>query len=141
MYQTYTKRGLSIMITAGMFGMLSAILDSPLVAMPLLIIEAFSFFDTFNLRNMNDEQRKEYKDDFIWNADSVKGALKIKVKGNKALGIILIVLGIYAIVVTTLRGFTQYEIIESIYWFVKHDIPGILVAAACIYFGIKIVKE
>ena len=67
MYQEYMKRGLSIMILAAMFLTLAAITGSIIFIMPIIIIAAYSFFDTYNIRNRIDGRTTELKDDYIWN--------------------------------------------------------------------------
>lgn len=144
MYQTYMKRGLSIMSLAGLVFWLAFTFDSALFIIPGVIIFAYSFFDTYNLRNMNDQTRAEYKDDYIWN--NLSGVKTFdKINGNKKLiGIVLIILGVYFIGLEILRGLLlddyAYDIIYAIYDFYRNEIPAILVAIACIFGGYKIIK-
>ena len=48
MYQGYMKRGLSLILTACLIGMVSTLLNPVLLL--LLVVWMYSFFDTFNLR-------------------------------------------------------------------------------------------
>ena len=48
MYQGYMKRGLSLILTACLIGMVSSLLDPVLLL--LVVVWMYSFFDTFNLR-------------------------------------------------------------------------------------------
>lgn len=48
MYQGYMKRGLSLILTACLIGMVSSLLDP--VMLLLVVVWMYSFFDTFNLR-------------------------------------------------------------------------------------------
>ena len=50
MYQGYMKRGLSLMTAFAVVVAFCAIISSPIFAMPLPIIFAYSFFDTYQLR-------------------------------------------------------------------------------------------
>ena len=47
MYQGYMKRGLSLILTACLIGMVSSLLDP--VMLLLVVVWMYSFFDTFNL--------------------------------------------------------------------------------------------
>ena len=48
MYQGYMKRGLSLILTACLIGMVSSLLNP--VMLLLVVVWMYSFFDTFNLR-------------------------------------------------------------------------------------------
>ena len=48
MYQGYMKRGLSLILTACLIGMVSSLLNPVLLL--LVVVWMYSFFDTFNLR-------------------------------------------------------------------------------------------
>ena len=48
MYQGYMKRGLSLILTACLIGMVSSLLDPVLLL--VVVVWMYSFFDTFNLR-------------------------------------------------------------------------------------------
>ncbi len=142
MYQKYMKRGLSIMVIATLCIMIATMFDMALFAMPLAIVFAFSFFDTFNLRNMKDEERGNYKDDYIWNNDAVNSILP-KMKNAKFIGVILIAVGIYFILLQLANyayRFIDGQLINDLYWFVKRTVPALLVAGFCIYGGCKLVK-
>lgn len=151
MYQKYPKRGLSIMIIGALTWVLMFMLDSLLFIIPFIIVEAYSFFDTFNLRNMSDEERSNYVDQYVWKTEGYKELVPVKtnVKGNKFAGIILIVLGAYIALDKILLSFAQefghqssmFEPIWRIYDIFHQRVPVILVAIACVIIGIKMIKK
>lgn len=144
MYQKYPKRGLSIMIIGALTWVLMFMLDSLLFIIPFIIVEAYSFFDTFNLRNMSDEERSNYVDQYVWKTEGYKELVPVKanVKGNKFAGIILIVLGAYIALDKILLSFAQdYEPAWYAYDVFHQRVPVILVAIACVIIGIKMIKK
>lgn len=143
MYQRYMKRGLSLMVIAGLTVVLTVMSNEFLFCVPFLITMAYSFFDTFHLRNMTDDERKEYKDDYVWNKDSVKEFIPDFMRGkkNKVIGLILLVLGLYFVLDNILVELTHYEMFRMIYDYYHYSLPAILVSIACIILGIKMIKE
>ena len=65
MYQDYMKRGLSIMILFAIFIALYAMTGISLFMIPVPIIYAYSFFDTYNLRNKIGTDN-QLTDNVIW---------------------------------------------------------------------------
>ena len=51
MYQAYMKRGVSLMSLFAVFCAITFSTSMPIFAIPLPIIYAYSFFDTYNIRN------------------------------------------------------------------------------------------
>lgn len=144
MYQNYMKRGLSIMILAGAVLALTSFLRFSIFVVPFLIIVAYSFFDTFNLRNMTDEKRKEYEDEYVWYTEEFKKVLNNKqiraFKGSKTLGIILVVCGIYYIVdgvlLTLLFDIGLYNTAN----FLNGYLRPAFIAICSIYIGLKMMN-
>ena len=89
MYQNYMKRGLSIMCIAGVLLILAAMLGTVIFVIPFLVILAYSFFDTYNIRNSIGTE-EQIEDDYI-----LDGIDFDRVKGNKLIGIGIILIGAY----------------------------------------------
>ena len=51
MYQNYMKRGVSMMCIAGILFVFAVMLETVIFVIPFLIMMAYSFFDTYNIRN------------------------------------------------------------------------------------------
>lgn len=138
MYQNYMKRGLSIMCLAGALFILALMLETAIFIVPVLIVIAYSFFDTYNIRNTigTDEQTE---DDYIlkqWNFD--------KLRNNKLLGIGIILIGLYLLINNVLYGIAQSMNIQIIYDFVKiirTYFPSLIVAAITIGIGTKMISN
>ncbi|MCQ2978280.1 MAG: hypothetical protein MJ245_00585 [Clostridia bacterium] len=142
MYQKYSKRGLSILIIAAICLTVSIMLDTFIFVLPFLVVEAYSFFDTFNLRNMTDKEREECVDDFVWNRESFKTLIPTGiVKSNKAVGLLLIIIGLYAGVLKIIESVAYNDVMCRIYEVVRNDVPVILIAIACVYVGVKMMNK
>ncbi len=145
MYQGYMKRGLSIMVIFGLFVGITGIIGTPIFSIPLPIIFAYSFFDTYHLRNKKGEN-DEIKDGYIWEEFSDKKIFenfKSK-KINNIFGIILIVIGIYilleSVVYNIAYRFDLYYLSNFMDIFMRY-LPSALIAVLSIYFGVKIISK
>lgn len=145
MYQGYMKRGLSIMIIFAIFMGISIIISAPIFTIPLPIIFAYSFFDTFNVRSKINAGI-EYKDEYIWNNfldSNILDSFKEK-KGNNIIAGILILFGIY-ILLNNVVGQIAYR--ADLYFIsefinnITRYLPAGLIAAISIYGGIKLISK
>lgn len=144
MYMSYMKRGFSIMTIFIALSMLSGIGGSPLFFLPMMLIMAWSFFDTWNLRNMDDEKRKEFKDELVWNTEDWKNFMpKTDDKKKKyGFGIALIVIGIYVMLLMIFGWISDYfGDLYFIYHILRDDFLAMAVAALVVFFGIKLIKD
>lgn len=138
MYQNYMKRGLSIMCLAGVLLIFATMLETAIFVIPFLIVMAYSFFDTYNLRNAVGTE-DEVKDDYI-----LKGIDFDKIKGNKILGIGIILVGIYLLINNVLYGFVKETEIEWLINFIRAIrmyFPSIIVSAITIGIGTKMISS
>lgn len=145
MYQGYMKRGLSIMLLFGIFTGITGVAGTPILAIPIPIIFAYSFFDTFNIRNRTGEQN-QIKDDYVWNDFSDKDIFKgIKEKKiNNFLGVVLIVIGIYILLDSVLSNIAHrldLYYLSNFMNIVMRYLPSALIAVLSIYFGVKLVSR
>ena len=138
MYQNYMKRGLSIMCLAGVLFVFAVMLETVIFLIPFLIIMAYSFFDTYNLRNLIGTEN-QIEDDYIF-----KGFNIDKVKGNKLLGVGILLIGIYILLNNVLYGFAKGIDAE---WalrcirVIRAYFPSIIVSAITIGVGIKMISN
>lgn len=138
MYQNYMKRGLSIMCIAGVLLILAAMLGTVIFVIPFLIIMAYSFFDTYNIRNsMGTEEQIE--DEYI-----VKVVDLEKVKGNKLIGVGIILIGAYLLLNNVLYGIaldTGLDILSDFIIMLRNYFPSIIVALITIGIGTKMITN
>ncbi|MDO4282956.1 MAG: hypothetical protein Q4D02_04890 [Clostridia bacterium] len=143
MYQGYMKRGGSILIVLTLFCMLTVIISTPIMMFPIMALFAYSFFDTFNVRNRIGTD-KEVIDDYIWNN---KDMIDLKSKFNMSkrhtfFGIILIIFGAYillnSVIVDLAYSIPALRIFASL---LSNYLPPIVIAVICIYIGIKFISK
>lgn len=138
MYQNYMKRGLSIMCLAGVLLIFATMLETVIFVVPLLVVMAYSFFDTYNIRGLiGTEQQVE--DEYI-----LKGIDFDKIKQNRLLGIGIILIGIYLLLNNVLYGIA---IDTHIRWLInsiraiRTYFPSIIVSLITIGIGTKMITK
>lgn len=145
MYQSYMKRGISLMTMFAVIIGVMAVVPIPLFAIPIPVIYAFSFFDTYNIRNKIGTDKEE-KDEYLWNSTSFMDVLQ-KVnfkKKNSFIGVLLILIGIYILLNTVIYNLAMRFDIYVIELFVdsitRYLVP-ILISAISIGIGIKFISK
>lgn len=145
MYQGYMRRGVSMMILLGIAWALTSIVSMPLFAIPIPIIFAYSFFDTYNIRNKIGTD-KQPEDKFIWESTSLSDAFgKLNTRKKSTwIGVGLIFIGVYLLFNSVIRQIAYNSDIEWLYLSVRtvmNYLPPILIAGICIGAGIKFVSK
>lgn len=138
MYQNYMKRGLSLMCIAGILLILAIMLETVIFVVPLLVVMSYSFFDTYNIRNLIDTDEK-IKDDYI-----LQGIDFDKVKGNKLLGFGIILVGAYLLLNNVLYGIaieTDIDFLIDSIRTIRTYFPSIIVSAITIGIGTKMISS
>lgn len=148
MYQGYMKRGVSILILFSLTIGISAITSMGIFAIPAIVIYAYSFFDTWNIRNKKEED-KYPEDIFIWDSEDIKEMFNRKGKENTyskktTLGVILLIFGVYLLFGTVLRRLSYEFNIPVIYKAINtvmRYMPPVIIASISIVFGIKCIAK
>ncbi len=138
MYQNYMKRGLSLMCLAGILLILATMTETVIFVIPFLVVMAYSFFDTYNIRNTIGTE-DQMKDDYI-----VSGFDFGKLKNNRLLGIGIILIGGYILLNNILYGIaseTGIEIIIDAIRIIRSYLPSIIVSAITIGVGVKMLSK
>ena len=138
MYQNYMKRGLSLMCLAGVLLILAIMTETIIFVIPFLVVMAYSFFDTYNIRNAIGTQ-EQTKDDYV-----LKGLNFDKLKNNKLLGIGIILIGGYILLNNILYGIakdTGIQILIDAIRLVRAYLPSIIVSAITIGAGVKMLSK
>ncbi len=145
MYQAYMKRGVSIMSLFAIFCAITASTGMAIFAIPLPIIYAYSFFDTYNIRNKI-EDGKENDDDYIWNGTEYKKMFE-KINFSKKSNIvaaIFIFIGIYLLLNNVVYSIAyRYDIyyLQVLLGLVLRYLPSILVGVISIFIGTKFIAK
>lgn len=145
MYQNYMKRGLSFMVLFAASIAASAITQVSLFAIPIPIIMAYSFFDTYHIRNKKEDDI-EPRDEYVWNTTLFKNVEKeIKLdKKNPVIGFVLIILGLYLFFNFVLRELAYQLDLDILYRtisLVVRYVPTIIISVLSIYFGVKFISK
>lgn len=146
MYLGLMKKGISLMtLFMGIIAILG-FLRLEVFAFLLPVVWFYAFFDTFNMRNLSDEERKS-EDKFILNADQMfDSSLKNKLNGvfsqrHKLLGGIFIIGGIYLLYENLLSSYI-YHIFGENEWIYDliNNIPTVIIAFIIIAIGINLIR-
>ncbi|MEG0872905.1 MAG: hypothetical protein RSE00_03230 [Clostridia bacterium] len=145
MYQNYMKRGVSIMIVFALFCALAIISSTPIFAFSLPIVYAYSFFDTYNIRNKKNDD-EEPKDELIWESFGLPKIFNESKnsKKNVLLGFALILFGVYLIfnsVLGSLASYFDIYILDTIVNVVLRYLPPVIIATVSIVFGMKFITK
>ena len=143
MYQDYMKRGISLMILFGIFVGIYAMVGIPIFLIPVPIMYAYSFFDTYNLRNKIGTD-KEIQDKAIWEELGLEEFKnnKLNKSTNTFLGVILIFVGAYLVFNSILKDIgIRYDIyyLKIFSSYVLRYLPSVIIATLSIWVGIKLV--
>lgn len=138
MYQNYMKRGLSLMCLAGVLLILATMTETVIFVIPFLVVMAYSFFDTYNIRNAIGTE-EQLKDDYL-----LKGINFDSLKNNKLLGIGIILIGGYILLNNILYGIaidTDIQILIDTIRVIRNYLPSIIVSAITIGAGVKMLSK
>lgn len=138
MYLNYMKRGISLMCIAGVLLTLAILLETVIFVIPFLIVMAYSFFDTYNIRDRIGTE-DEVKDDYI-----LKGLDFDRIKGNKLIGFGIILIGLYLLLNNVFYGIAKQTDIEWLIRFIRiirMYFPSIIVSLITIGIGTKMISN
>lgn len=138
MYQNYMKRGLSLMCLAGVLLILATMTETVIFVIPFLVVMAYSFFDTYNIRNAIGTEEQP-KDDYL-----LKGINFDSLKNNRLLGIGIILIGGYILLNNILYGIaidTDIQILIDTIRIIRNYLPSIIVSAITIGAGVKMLSK
>lgn len=145
MYQGYMKRGASLLFWFIAIIFLSTVLRFGSLALLLLVVWAYAFFDAFNLHALTPDQRAVFRDDYIpgasWLKERNMGSFIGRVGTGKVIGWALIGVGVLALWNTFFSG------LYSIIWHYFPEIaplldtlPSVVVAVVVIILGIRMLR-
>lgn len=146
MYQGYMKRGLSLILTACLIGMVSSLLNPVLLL--LVVVWMYSFFDTFNLRAQIIADTAP-EDDYLIHFDPRdKRLARALLDSHKLVGWALIALGAmvaYQNIIMRVLGDVMWRwgqnnpFFRAVYLMLE-QLPQIVVCVALIICGVWLVR-
>ena len=117
---------------------MAAMLGTVIFVIPFLVILAYSFFDTYNIRNSIGTE-EQIEDDYI-----LDGIDFDRVKGNKLIGIGIILIGAYLLLNNVLYGIatdTGLDFLADFIRMVRNYFPSIIVSLITIGIGTKMISS
>lgn len=139
MYMGFMKQGVSIMAAFWLLIFFAAFLNMGPVLFILPILWCYSFFNVHNLRGMTDEEFYAVEDDYAFHLDKMLPAEKWNKKQSKFLAVLLILIGI-GLLWNNLVSWIDWLLPDAFYWFLRDDIPQMVVAVLLIAGGIMLIK-
>lgn len=143
MYQSYMKRGISIMIIFAISIAIFAMVNMPVFAIPIPLILAFSFFDTYNIRNKIGSDN-QIKDEYVLSCTYLEKIGFNFDKKNNFVAAIFIFIGIYVLfnnVFLSIASRYDIVILKTILKTVSTYLPSLIIAILSIYVGIKFIGK
>lgn len=141
MYQSYMKRGLSILILFSIFICLAILIETPIFLIFGLIVLIYSFFDTFHIRNFIDTEN-QIEDSYIWGSNALGTSIdNLFSQRSSLLGFAFLFIGIYLLLNNVLAGFAYRLDIEWLYEVTDvlvHYLPSLIIAMLSVGIGIKL---
>lgn len=147
MYQGYMKRGLSLILTACLIGMVSSLLN-PVLLLLVVVVWMYSFFDTFNLRAQIIADTAP-EDDYLVHFDPRdKRLARALLDSHKLVGWLLIAFGAliaYQNLIMNIFGDLVYRwghsspVFRALY-LVMDSLPDVVVCVVLIVCGVWLVK-
>ncbi|MBD5506035.1 MAG: hypothetical protein HDR09_20400 [Lachnospiraceae bacterium] len=149
MYLGFMKMGLSLMI--GFMGLIILVALTNIGALSVLPITMwfYSFFHANNLAALDDQTFMMMKDQYLFGMDNVSDLEQLKARMNgktkKIAAVVLIVIGVVMLWQTVFSllceifGWDNYYL-SSVYYFMRDDLPRILIGVAVIWWGIVLIR-
>ena len=143
MYQGYMKKGISLLTIFTAAIAISAMTNIMIFAIAIPLVLAYSFFDTYYLRNLIETQNQP-EDKCIWNEEEISkllGTVKIE-KRNVILGICLIIVGIYVFLNSILTNIAYQMDITWLYELtsiIRRYTAPLILSALSIWLGTKFI--
>ncbi len=146
LYMGFMKRGLSMLLLFAVAVFVASILNMGELAMLIIVIWFYAFFDAINLGWLDPERFAQIEDSYLcFDDDALKNIFKTRNGFTKYAGIGLVVFG-----AAVLWENTVSRIIDVVYdynifayemlWTVNRMLPRIAVSILVIVLGIKMIK-
>ena len=146
MYQGYMKRGVSILTAFCAVFALAAFLEIGALAVLMIPLWLFSFFDSYNLRGQTDAQAESNPDAYLFglsDMDSRRMSDLLR-KRHGLVGWGLVILGVYVFYTTAADWVTDffYQFFDA--WWIgrilSYDVPRLAVTVGIIALGVWFIR-
>lgn len=147
MYLGFMKMGISLMLGFMTLIAVAAITNLGVLAIFPVAVYIYSFFHANNLGTLNDAEFYAVKDQYLLGLEGLESIEKIRVsistKHRKIAAIVLIVIGfimIWQTVFDLLYDIFGWDILRTIYYFTRDELPRVVIGIAIIWFGISLIR-
>lgn len=145
MYLGLMKKGIAVMGAFGIVFFLCALIRNGIFGILLPIIWFYSFFDTFNLKHLNAEQKIQAEEKFLRDLEKIAGQnwKCIFSKKRTLVGCILVFFGLYMLFQNLVMPILyEIEIMHVAPWLYRiiYNVPTLFVAIGIIWLGMRLVK-
>ena len=146
MYQGYMKRGISILTAFCAVFALAVFLEIGALAVLMIPLWLFSFFDSYNLRGQTDAQAESNPDAYLFglsDMDSRRMSDLLR-KRHSLVGWRLVILGVYVFYTTAADWVTDffYQFFDA--WWIgrilSYDVPRLAVTVGIIALGVWFIR-
>ena len=146
MYQGYMKRGISILTAFCAVFALAVFLEIGALAVLMIPLWLFSFFDSYNLRGQTDAQAESNPDAYLFglsDMDSRRMSDMLR-KRHSLVGWGLVILGVYVFYTTAADWVTDffYQFFDA--WWIgrilSYDVPRLAVTVGIIALGVWFIR-
>ena len=146
MYQGYMKRGVSILTAFCAVFALAVFLEIGALAVLMIPLWLFSFFDSYNLRGQTDAQAESNPDAYLFglsDMDSRRMSDLLR-KRHSLVGWGLVILGVYVFYTTAADWVTDffYQFFDA--WWIgrilSYDVPRLAVTVGIIALGVWFIR-
>ena len=146
MYMGFMKMGLSLMLGFMLtVAVVSIINMGPLAVIPVTIY-IYSFFHANNIRTMDDESFAALEDNYLFGFDGLD-SIKNKLVGKyrQIVAVVLIFLGLFMMLDIGFNLLCEAigwdnEYLSTIYYFVRDEVPRLLIGIAIIWGGVVMLR-
>lgn len=143
MYMGLYKQGISLMLLFFGVGALGDWANLEVLWAILPVVWCFSFFHTHNLRNMPEEEFMEQADHFYGfeEIDFTKADEFLK-RNTKAVAVVLVLFGLCMLAQIFMNMMSPFfdGFFWNLAWRLNHNVSRIIMAAAVIWYGFKLLK-
>ena len=146
MYQGYMKRGISILTAFCAVFALAAFLEIGALAVLMVPLWLFSFFDSYNLRGQTDAQAEANPDAYLFGLSDMdsRRMSDLLEKRHSFFGWALVLLGVYILFETVVGRLVNIicEYLEEwwLYEIVMRDLPRLAVTVGIIALGVWFIR-
>lgn len=147
MYLGFMKMGISLMLGFMTLIAVAAITNLGVLSIFPAAVYVYGFFHANNLGSLSDEEFYATKDQYLLGLEGMESIEKMRVsiatKHRKVAAIVLIAIGfimIWQTVFNLLYDIFGWDLLRTIYYFTRDDLPRIVIGIAIIWIGIGLIR-